>query len=286
MSTAVLRAQSLDDRSHLLFLSPAISGGVSSTRDTDTETPARTIVRSGDITMTRPPTPRRPRPVARRVLAGTGTRATASANASESAGLRLRRPPRHPRRRRPTPTTQASASPRVAVAAATCRGQSPSPQEDAGDVQREQTNVPCIYKKGSGCLLRSSNCEGKPCDEAAHEPIACSAACLPSRSRLRVCLDVLNAKDAAHPRLQGREHERDGLRAGAARSHTHVRERSADRGWIARRLRRARLGEGRVLHARTRRRARSPRAARSTTARSSKDVSDPAQPRPDARLRA
>lgn len=60
----------------------------------------------------------------------------------------------------------------------------------------KQTNVPCVYKKGAGCLLRHSNCEGKPCTEGAHEPITCTAVVASLAKPARVCIDVVSAKDA------------------------------------------------------------------------------------------
>lgn len=59
-----------------------------------------------------------------------------------------------------------------------------------------QTNTPCVYKKGAGCLLRRSNCDHKPCSEGPHEPITCTAATSPLAKPTRVCLDVMGAKDA------------------------------------------------------------------------------------------
>jgi hypothetical protein len=95
----------------------------------------------------------------------------------------------------------------------------------------KQTNVPCIYKKGSGCLLRSSNCEGKPCDEAAHEPIACSAAVPPLAKPTRVCLDVLNAKDAVIRVFQEESMSETGY-GPVPRDHIRMCANDpADRGW-------------------------------------------------------
>ena len=84
------------------------------------------------------------------MLAGTGTRATASASASESAdfasAVRL-----GTRGAAESDADDASLRiTRVAIAAATCRGQSPSPQEDAGDVQREADERPVHLQERVG----------------------------------------------------------------------------------------------------------------------------------------
>ena len=90
---------------------------------------------------------------------------------------------------------------------------SPAPSEQAGGehstltfkletrdpvrCNTDQSNTPCVYKKGTVCFLRQSNCDRKPCTEGVHEQTACDEVVASAKKPRRVCLELRDLPPAA-----------------------------------------------------------------------------------------
>ena len=96
----------------------------------------------------------------------------------------------------------------------------------------DQTNVPCIYKKASQCLLRTSNCTHKPCTEGAHQPIACDKA-IPALAKrpTRVCLDVTGMVDQTMIRVFQEDSASHTSYGPSPRANVRMCADGADRPW-------------------------------------------------------